>query len=599
MELLQETEIVREAIKGDIEAFSILVRKYSNAASATALQYVKDYYHAQDIAQEAFIRMWHHRHQIKETDKVGKWLYTTTKRLSIDWIRKCNNRPASSPYEEIEVPDTQNTEDHVIRNERKRIVWDAMGRLKEHDRTVILMYYVSGFNTREIAGFLGVSVNTIESRLRRTREKLKEELFQLVGDVFMHEISTKADANNITTINLSFALGSAYIDLFNEHVVRRFEKENPHIQVRVTSYDLCEFPDLDYEEELIRMIAGGNQPDVALFNPAYMASWVDKDLLHPITSRIRKDGIQSERFYNNAWKSCTYKNEMYGLPWNMSNAALFYNKALMREVGLDPEQPPTTIEELDRMARHMFRKDSTGCYTHVGFIPWFGAGNLYLSSLLWGGSWEAEGQLTPSDPSIIQSLSWMKSYADQYDMNQLQAFIDGLHTEANPYARFGFVFLGCWDMWSIYPRYADADDDWGIAPLPTINGTKPVTSHGGFSFVIPRGSASPDAAWEFIKYASYGKGLEDWVKVDPESNFAAVNETNLEKHPLASDPKFRVFMDLIPSSNPQPIHPYFPYMWSELFRITEKALAGNGSPKELLEQLQKDLLIRSKASEAV
>jgi len=583
---IQDTE---RGAKVDIEAFSVLVRKYSNAVIATALQYVKDSYHAQDIAQEAFIRMWHHRDRIKEEGKLGKWLYTTTKRLSIDWIRKGNNRPLSTAYEDHAVASGQNTEDQVIRKERKQIVWDAMDRLKEHDRTVILMYYISGFNTREIAGFLGVSVNTVESRLRRTREKLKGELFLMVGDVMKHEAAAKTDSDQITTINVSYALGAAYIDLFNEHVVRQFEKANPHIRVRVTSYDLCESPELDYEEELIRMIAGGAQPDVALFDPVNIASWAERGLLHPVTSRIREDHIQSERFYSNAWKSCAYKNEIYGLPWNMSNAALFYNKALMREVGLDPDQPPATIEDLDRMAKLMFRKDATGRYTHVGFIPWFGAGNLSLNSLLWGGSWEGDGQLTPGDPNIIQSLSWMKSYADQYDWKQLQAFIGTLHSEANPYARFGFVFLGCWDMWSIYPRYAGAEDDWGIAPLPTIGGTQPVTSHGGFSFVIPRGSASIDAAWEFVKYAAYGKGLDDWVKVDPESNFAAVHEINREKHPLAGDPKFRTFIDLIPSGELRPIHPQFPYMRSEIFRITEQVLEGEEDGKELLEQLQNHL----------
>ncbi|WP_274364373.1 extracellular solute-binding protein [Paenibacillus thermotolerans] len=589
MNLIPDAELVKKALAGDVESFASLVRSYSNAVFTAAFQYVKDYHHAQDIAQEAFVRAWRNRMRIQDPEKFGKWLYTTTKRISIDWIRKSGKLGQWSELDRAEIPANQTTEDQAIQNERKAMLRDALHRLSENDRTVILLYYMSGLNTREISRFLGVSVNTVESRLRRTREKLKGELFVMVGDVLKEEKGSRGEGK---TIHLSYALGSFYIDLFNEHVVKRFEQANPNIKVKVTAYDLCELPNFTFEEELIKMAAKGTLPDVALFDPAHIPSWAERGLLHSLTDDVKEDRIRFERFYESAWDSCGYMGEVFGLPWNMSNAALFYNKALMREAGLDPERPPATIRELDRMAELMFKKDGNGEYTQAGFIPWFSAGSLFLNSLIWGGEWSRDGKLTPSDRNIIESLSWMKSYADRYDRGKLEAFLHSVCQERNPYERFGFVFLGCWDMYSIYPRYVHADDDWGIAPLPTKDGITRTTSLGGFSFVVPKGAAHPKEAWEFMKYAAYDERLKLWVKADPESNHAAMPEAN-RTHPLAGEPKFQVFLDAISYGVRKPQSPLFPDMWLELQRITEAVVSGIGNPQELLEQLQARLDGRS------
>jgi multiple sugar transport system substrate-binding protein len=572
----------------NLETFSHILNKYSNAVFACALQIIRDSHYAQDITQEVFIRAWRNLGQLRDQERLGIWLYSITKRIAIDWIRKNNRHHSISLLEMRDISSNETTEELILLKEQKRLVWDAIGQLKESDRTVILMYYMSGFNTREIAQFLDVPTNTIESRLKRTRVKLKEGLIEAVGDVLKNERLCQQQYKGKVTINLSFALGSMYIEPLTEHVVRNFEKANPHIKVNVTAYDLCEIPLVNYEEELIKQMVTGSQPDVAFFDPFHIPSWVEKGLLNSISTRINEAGIKSERFYDNAWHSCEYQGEMYALPWNMSNSALFYNKAMMREVGLDPNQPPKTIEDLDRMAGRMFKEDATGHFTHVGFVPWFSAGNFFLNSVIWHGEWEREGKLTPADPRNVQTLCWMKSYADRYGNKKLITFLDSILQLANPYNHFGFVFLGCWDMWNIYPRYLHKDEDWGIAPLPTIDGSTAVTSEGGFSFVIPKGAAHEDEAWEFIKYAAYGEGLDYWIKVDPERNLAPMAEVNL-RHPFANDPKFKVFIDSIPSGKRRPASPAAPSIWSELSKIAEMVMTGHGDPQELLVQLQTKL----------
>jgi len=85
-----ETVVFTKAVNGDTEAFGQLVNKYSNAVYAIAFHVVRDFHRSEDIAQETFIRAWHNLGQIREVDKFGSWLYTTAKRISIDFLRKEN-----------------------------------------------------------------------------------------------------------------------------------------------------------------------------------------------------------------------------------------------------------------------------------------------------------------------------------------------------------------------------------------------------------------------------------------------------------------------------------------------------------------------------
>jgi RNA polymerase sigma factor (sigma-70 family) len=185
MRYVTESEIVvfTRAVTGDTEAFGHLVNQYSNAVYATAFQVVKDFHRSEEIAQETFIRAWHNLGRIREVDKFGSWLHTTAKRISIDFLRK-ENKYRLTTLDDLEHRfQVESTEDIALRNERQTLVWQAISQLTDKERNVIILYYMSGFDTREIASFLNVSNNTVESRLRRTREKLKKELFDMTVDI--------------------------------------------------------------------------------------------------------------------------------------------------------------------------------------------------------------------------------------------------------------------------------------------------------------------------------------------------------------------------------------------------------------------------------
>jgi RNA polymerase sigma factor (sigma-70 family) len=183
VEAYEERELVLRASRGDVESYSVLVKKYSNAVYATALSVIRDFHFAQDLAQEVFVKAWFNLNGLEEKDKFGGWLFTITKRMCLDWIRR------AKPTEPIDsfpsFTDGRNSVETIV--ERYYIqekVWDAINKLDEPKRLVTILYFISGFSSKEISDYLSISVSAVESRIRRSKEKLKKELLEIMEEEF-------------------------------------------------------------------------------------------------------------------------------------------------------------------------------------------------------------------------------------------------------------------------------------------------------------------------------------------------------------------------------------------------------------------------------
>lgn len=173
--------IVLQAAGGNVDAFSQLINMYSNVVYAVLLSKINDFHSAEDLAQEVFIKIWNNLSQLKEPEKFGSWIVTMTRNQAIDWLRK------SKPEQELledSLDLSESLEGEILRRESSRTVRIALNQLDEKYRVVAVMYFISGFNTKEISEFLGISLSAVESRLKRSKKKLKKELFELAEQTF-------------------------------------------------------------------------------------------------------------------------------------------------------------------------------------------------------------------------------------------------------------------------------------------------------------------------------------------------------------------------------------------------------------------------------
>jgi multiple sugar transport system substrate-binding protein len=408
------------------------------------------------------------------------------------------------------------------------------------------------------------------------------------GEKSTESKSGTSKSNSQVTIDFWFPWGGDFQKEFKAQVVDEFEKQNPNIKVKMTFVETT--GNTQASDKLLTAIAGGNPPDVALFDRFLIGSWAAKGSLTDLTGHVETSNIAPSDYYDGLWAEAVYKNKVYALPWGTDNRAMFYNKTLMKAAGLDPEKPPTTIEELDAMAAKIFKKGSGGKYDEIGFIPWMNQGFLFTQGWNWGGQWEKNSELTPNDPQIVKALEWMAWYAKTYNVETLTSFSNAMgQTGMNPFwtGKVGFVYDGNWilnDLSKYKPTF-----EWGVAPMPAPSGAAPVTWAGGWSYVIPKGADHEKEAWEFIKFVAHKEGTVHWAKRPTAGNDITAMPAVNEELNLGANPNLKVFLDLMPKAYTRPVTPVGAFLWNETFRVQDLAINGKASPQDLLDEVKKNV----------
>ena len=187
MERENDVQLIRKILSGNDEAFSVLVRKHQKSIHALAWRKVGDFHIAEEITQDTFLQVYKNLAQLKNPNQFAGWIYVIANRLCLKWLEKNKFVMQSledTPVEEIEessythhVLEQRQTE---VTEHRRELVKRLLAQLPESERTVVSLHYLGEMTAKEIGKFLGVSVNTIKSRLRRGRKRLQEQQEELL-----------------------------------------------------------------------------------------------------------------------------------------------------------------------------------------------------------------------------------------------------------------------------------------------------------------------------------------------------------------------------------------------------------------------------------
>ena len=203
MERENDVQLIRKILSGDDAAFGILVEKYQKSVHALAWRKVEDFHYAEEIMQDTFLRAYKKLPTLKNPDQFAGWLHVIAHRLCIDWMRSQKSVMQSiedTPVEEIE----ESSYTHHISEQRMtertelshKLVKKLLEKLPENERAVVTLFYLDEMSTKEIGKFMGVSVNTITSRLQRARKRMQADQEPLVQEFFGHlELSDNLKEN--------------------------------------------------------------------------------------------------------------------------------------------------------------------------------------------------------------------------------------------------------------------------------------------------------------------------------------------------------------------------------------------------------------------
>lgn len=268
-------------------------------------------------------------------------------------------------------------------------------------------------------------------------------------------------------------------------------------------------------------IAGGTPPDlVGLWNfnvPAYAESGA----VLRLDDLAAKEGMSLDQYRRGVQEVMTIGKEAerkwYGVVNTAGTLAMYYNKALFREAGLDPERPPRTIEELEVAHARLTKRDASGRVVQTGFLH----GEPGWWSWLWGYHFgasvydEAAERATIDRPEHVAAYRWLQRTVrgfgregdDRGAAEALEMFRQGFGNYNTPQNAFlsGKVAMEIQGPWlaNMVVEFAPGLD-YGVAPMPcaaaAYDERNPVALVDTDVLCIPHGAKHPEAAMKFIAF---------------------------------------------------------------------------------------------------
>jgi len=178
-----DAELIEQTLNGDTNAFSSLFKKHQGAVHSLALRITGDFSDAEDVVQESFIKAFEKLSTLRDPNKFASWIKSITTNICNDWLRKQCAQKDGSVVESASGA-TPMPDDEVESKEFRQIVQDSINTLPEKQRLVVTLH-MDGLSTKEIGEFLGIPSGTVESRLHRAKEQLRENVV-LIESVLSH-----------------------------------------------------------------------------------------------------------------------------------------------------------------------------------------------------------------------------------------------------------------------------------------------------------------------------------------------------------------------------------------------------------------------------
>ncbi|HBV65145.1 MAG TPA: RNA polymerase subunit sigma-70 [Rhodopirellula sp.] len=177
---MSDGDLVRVTVGGDHQGYEVLTRRYQNRLFKSILRQVGCVVAAEEIVQDAFVRAFLALDSFQKKSNFYTWLYRIALNASrSDFRRNQKMRPLESIGTNVD----QLTMDHealpsesIERDEERKHVREAMQRLDESYRTILILREFEGFDYQAIAHVLDIKVGTVRSRLSRARQQLRGEL---------------------------------------------------------------------------------------------------------------------------------------------------------------------------------------------------------------------------------------------------------------------------------------------------------------------------------------------------------------------------------------------------------------------------------------
>tara|TARA_B110000263_G_C15130360_1_gene428534 strand:- start:49 stop:621 length:573 start_codon:yes stop_codon:yes gene_type:complete len=180
-----DEELIARFQDGDEQAYVELVNRYRNKLMSFIYRFVNDMEQAEDIVQDALLKLFTHKHYYKSIAKFSTWIYTIAGNFAKTELRKKKTRKVTRlshmglEDKDYELPSVAPESDDVIQGEYiEKKIQAAIQKLPLHFRTVTILRDIQELSYEEISKIVDVPLGTVKSRINRARLQLQKDLMK-------------------------------------------------------------------------------------------------------------------------------------------------------------------------------------------------------------------------------------------------------------------------------------------------------------------------------------------------------------------------------------------------------------------------------------
>lgn len=400
-------------------------------------------------------------------------------------------------------------------------------------------------------------------------------------------------AKDADTIKLTFYypvnIGGAVPNLINQ-MVEDFEKENPGIEIEAVYTG-------NYSDNAVQVVSAfqaGSPPDFFLYDYTSCLDIIASGYVSPLDDLVAADSdgeAYIADFLDGFMVDAHINGVLYSIPFQRSTEIMYYNKDAFIEVGLDPESPPTTWDELLEYAQKLTKVDADGNVTRWGIgidgdnAQWWLGGMCLQNSVDGSNLMNSDGtEVYFNTPEVKEALQFVCDLSQKYQVmpTGIQKWTD-LPTQFLD-GQYAMIYHTSGNLTNIAEN---ATFEFGAAFLPGNKRNGACT--GGGSFYISEGipQENKEAAWKFIRYVTSPEAQAKW---NIDTGYVAVRkssqDTDLMKEYFEKMPQAKVAMDQVVYAGPELTVNNTGIVWDALNDNITAALIGEKTVSDALDDAQ-------------
>ncbi len=179
MNPMADQEDIRKVLQGQTHAYAAIVDRHKDMVFSICMQVIRQREEAEEAAQDVFMKAYQTLAGFRGQSRFSTWIYriavntaiSRTRKRSMRWLPLDENR-----QEDFALPEAEMLEEAWDQETRLRLTKEALEKLPEGDRLLLMLFYYEDLSMEEISHITGLTVSNTKVRLHRLRKKLQESL---------------------------------------------------------------------------------------------------------------------------------------------------------------------------------------------------------------------------------------------------------------------------------------------------------------------------------------------------------------------------------------------------------------------------------------